>query len=237
MMMTRPILFALALFTLSACGKTGSGSAKLQFRDTTNALMNAHLDSASIAPSDDATAFKMKLIAAYLAEDINPTTQNNVGVTSMFYLNPECGDDITHCDTDGSVNGGRAEDGNPWAHIVDELFDFSDVPSVNNALNSQSRSIEATTYRYVRLEFCKYSPTTHNISWTYGGTTNTFAQSSCNVTAAIPGGLTVNDGDSVTINLAYSLAGTVIDSGGYNGPNCSGGKCFTLPTFVPSASK
>jgi len=239
--MNIPLTFripALILMSLlfSACG-AGQGSAKLQFRDA--GATNARIQNASVAPAADATAFQMKLIAAYLAEDINPSTQNNVGVTSMFYLNPECNDDIMHCDTDGSVHGGLAEDGNPWTGIVDALFDFSNVTNVNTALNAQSRSIDAATYRYVRLEFCKYAPTTPNISWSYAGNTYSFAQSSCNVTAAIPGGLTVEDGDSVTIQLAYSLVGSVIDSGGNTGSNCNSGigKCFILPTFSPSASK
>ncbi len=33
---------------------------------------------------------EMKLIALYLAEDVDPTSQNNIGKTEMVWLNPDC---------------------------------------------------------------------------------------------------------------------------------------------------
>ena len=244
-MKTFNLIASLALAaTLSACG--GKGTAKLQFSAASRLAPSSKTHSISVTPAEAqamglaaASSFQMKLIAAYLAEDIDPSTQNNVGMTSMFWLNSECGDDIMHCDVDSSVHGGLAEDGSPWTHTVSTFFDFSNVTTVNSTLNSQGREIETGTYKYVRMEFCKYSPTTPNIKWTYNSSTNQFAQSSCNVTREITPPIEVADGDTVTITLAYDLANSVSAGGGGGaGSNCDGsGNCFVLPTFTPSASK
>jgi hypothetical protein len=234
-LITRTILLSLLALTLplTGCGKSGSSgsaTAKLKFSNATPVAMHQ-----MNLTSPGADSFKMKLIAAYVAEDMDLVTQNNVGTTSMFYLNSECGDDISHCDTSLSVHGGLSEDGSPWTHAVTAPFDFSDVSSVNTALNAQGRSIEATTYKYIRLEFCKYSPDTPNIFWTYSADVageHSFAQPSCNVTRAIDPPLTLAPGETVTINLSYSMDGTLYSSGG--GDNCAGSHCFTIPTFIPS---
>lgn len=89
------------------------------------------------------------------------------------------------------------------------FFDFSNVNTVTATLNSQGRTIVATTYKYVRLEFCKYEPVTANIKWSGGGESGEFAQPSCNTTREISPPITVNDGESVTINLSYSLANSI----------------------------
>lgn len=224
---------ALALL-LSACG--GKGTAKLQFSN------GARLQESLALTAAD--SFQMKTIAAYLAEDIDPTTQNNIGKTSMFWLNSDCADDITSCTTDPSSNSGKDEQGSTWRHTVTSFFDFSNVATVNATLNSQGREIETGTYKYVRLEFCKWQgtdPAYNNIRWSSSlvssGATQSFSQSSCNVTAAISPPIEVKNGDTVTVTLAYSLAGTLLASGGSTAGNCAGGYCFTLPTFTPSASK
>ena len=231
--------------TLSACG--GKGTAKLQFSAGSRIAPSSKTHTIAVTPAEAqamglaaASSFQMKLIAAYLAEDIDPATQNNVGMTSMFWLNSECADDIMSCDTDPNVNGGKDEEGNTWRHTVTSFFDFSNVANVNSTLNSQGREIDTGTYKYVRLEFCKFQPTLANIKWSYSTgsiSDDTFAQSSCNVTREISPPIEVADGDTVTITLAYDLNGTVISSGGATNDNCSGGFCFTLPTFNPSATK
>jgi len=187
-----------------------------------------------------ATQFKMKLIAAYLTEDIHPTTQNNIGVTSMFYLNPDCQDDIMHCD----VSGGTAEDGQPMSKIIQNYFDFGlTSDAVNTALNAQSRSISATSYKYVRLEFCKYNHgNDENIIW--GGSTvstRSFKRNSCTVNSVgMDPPLQVSDGDSVTVKIAYDYSQSISMGSGSFGDDCSGSGdgqvCFTLPSFTPSAS-
>jgi len=213
---------------VTACGDD-SATAKLAF--------NNHATALTYAP----TTFKMKLIAAYLTEDIDPTTYSNVGITSRFFENEACGGDLKHCD----ISGGDSEDGTPLTKIVTDFFDFSPGVDVNAALNAQNNPIEATSYKYVRLEFCKYNhENTANIQWggTFGGDTVTgasFAENSCTVNSAkLDPALTVAAGDSATVTLDYSVANAVTDSG--TGANCAtaGGHnyCFTLPTFTPSAT-
>ncbi len=242
-MKTMNLIAGLALaLSVTACG--GKGTAKLQF--SSGARSPAIKMDPAVAQSlgfVGADSFQMKLIAAYLAEDINPSTQNNVGMTSMFWLNSDCADDIMSCTTDPTSNGGKDEEGNNWRHTVTSFFDFSNVANVNTTLNSQGREIDTGTYKYVRLEFCKWqgSASYPNIKWSYSavssGAEQSFSQSSCNVTAEISPPIEVKDGDTVTITLAYSLDGTLVASGGATAANCAGGFCFTLPTFTPSASK
>lgn len=234
---------AWALMTMvlaSACG--GKGTARLQFSNSAAAPNTVRITAqqAQALGFTAASSFKMKLIAAYLAEDMDPVTQNNVGNTSMFWLNSDCSDDIMSCTTDPTTNGGKDEQGNTWRHTVSSFFDFSNVATVNTTLNSQGREIDTGTYKYVRLEFCKWQGTDSNydnIKWSYNGTEHSFAQSSCNVTAAISPPIEVKSGDTVTITLAYSLDGTLVASGGSTASNCADGYCFTLPAFSPSASK
>lgn len=228
------------LFT--GCG--GSATATLQFTNATpgsltrssglETLIGAVAPLATYTP----TTFRMKLIAAYLAEDIDPTTQNNVGMTSMFYLNPTCGDDIMHCD----ISAGTAEDGAAMSRVITDYFDFSgSSAAVNAALNAQGREIETGTYKYVRVEFCKYnSGNSNNIQWGYspGSVSKEFQRNMCTVNSAvISPPLEVNGDDSVTVSLAYDLTGKISDSSSGSYDDSSGGYYFTMPTFTPSASK
>jgi hypothetical protein len=221
-------LFCLVL--LSACG--GSGTARLQFRDATAAL--SQKESQSPQSLAAAASFQMKLIAAYLAEDVDPVTQNNTGMTSMFWLNTECADDVSNCNISSPDANGTS-----WSRTISSFFDFSNVAAVNAALNSQGRSIDTGTYRYVRLEFCKYGPPADNsdpnIKWSYSSETNvSLSRANCGVTRAIDPPIEVQDGDSVTITLSYSLDGTITAGAG---SGCAGGFCFEVPEFTPAASK
>lgn len=228
---------------ITACGSKNNNrrptaSATLQFAKTETPVPTKVTKKVGAtmyqAPADH---FEMKLIAAYISENIDQN-QNNVGQTSMFYLNPECGDDIMHCDVDPTANGGLAEDGNPWTHIVNSFFDFSNLDTVNQMLNLQGRPVEVATYRYVRLEFCKYAPSAghENIKWGIGNVTGSFAQSACNVTAEINPPIEVQEGNQVTVTLSYTLDGAIYLSASGD-KNCSGNVCFQLPKFTPSASK
>lgn len=216
----------LGILLLAGCS-SDSGTATLKF-----ALSTA---STRVENRADASGFQMKLIAAYLAEDIDATTGSNVGNTAMIYLNPTCADDISHCD----VTAGTAEDGTPFTKIVTDFFDFTSATAANTALNAQGLAIAAGTYKYARLEFCKYADGSDpNIKWSYsaGSVSNaSFKQNSCTVNSAVfSPTVTVAAGSSVEITLSYSLSGTV--TAGSGGSNCSGGFCFSLPQFTPSAA-
>jgi hypothetical protein len=246
------INFVLIGFLLTGCGiLEGEGKATLKFSNSTSgaqSLRGADLITgngiSTLATSSTATEFKMKLIAAYLTEDIDPVTQNNKGMTAMIYLNPDCGEDIMHCD----ISGGTAEDGAPMSKVVTSFFDFAQTSAtVNTALNSQERSIDVGTYRYARLEFCKYnSENSENIQWAGGssGGTISFKRNSCTVnSAAFDPPIEVKKGDAVTVTLAYDYSTAVKTGTDASGDNCTGTAgsstytCFTMPTFTPSASK
>jgi hypothetical protein len=183
------------------------------------------------------TVFQMKLIAAYITADIDSVTQNNVGATSMVYLNPDCADDIMHCD----ISAGTAEDNTPMSHIVTSYFDFGGTSAaVNAALNAQGRTVEAGSYKYARLEFCKLnSANANNIKWADGTTVPTgspqeFKRNSCTVNSVeIVPPITIADGGTATVSIAYDLTNSI--SGGTSCDDSSGAVCFTMPSFIPSA--
>ncbi len=216
---------------VSACG-SDDGTAKLAFsRTNANAL--------TYQPAN----FKMKLIAAYLSEDIEAGGGSNTGVTSRFYEHPACEGDLKHCD----ISAGTGEDGAPIDKIVNTYFDFGPSADVNAALNAQNNPVEAASYKYVRLEFCKYnSGNAPNVQWggSFGGNTITDAEyksTACGVTSAeLDPPIAIAAGDVATITLSYSLVGLVSDTGG-TGDNCEsaggGTYCFNLPTFLPNATK
>jgi hypothetical protein len=231
------IVLALGL-VVCACDSE-SGKAVLKFDRSVSAPASAEVSALAAVPSTP-TIFQMKLIAAYLSQDVDPVTQNNVGPTPMIYLNPACQEDIEHCD----ISAGTGPDGRPITHIVENYFDFA-LPSdeVNAALSAQARPVATGSYKYVRVEFCKYNrDNANNVKW---GTADTgpieFWAGGCVVTVQLPGPVTIDGGDTVTITLAYDLAGTVQTGDSAFGVSCTGSgstrTCFTVPTFMPSATK
>jgi len=228
---------------VSACGPSSgssSGSAVLKFQGKIGGTALGTAASALTVDPSAPTIFGMKLIAAYLAEGIDPVTQDNQGQTPMIYLNPECSGDIEHCD----ISPGTAPDGRPITHIVQSTFDLAlPAAQVNAALNAQSRPVPKVTYRYVRVEFCKSnSGSATNVAW---GTADTgtieFVGGGCVVTAELSPPVFIGGGDVVTVTLDYDLAGTVQTGDAASGQSCTGTgatrACFTVPTFVPSATK
>lgn len=178
------------------------------------------------------TAFKMKLIAAYVTENIDSSTGENVGLTSMIYLNPGCNEDIMHCD----ISAGTAEDGQSYSNIVTTFFNFLTPTAANIALNAESRGIELGTYRYARLEFCKTnSASADNVLWNDTTGNVSYRHDQCAVnSAAFSSPVTVKDGDSLTFTLSYDLSGVLTADPDTSADSCNGTTCFTLPTFVPS---
>ncbi len=232
----------IALYGLSGCSG-GDATARLSFAAAESSALTALVPATStpnFATSGSATTFKMKLIAAYLTEDIDPVTFSNSGVTSMIYLNSDCQEDIMHCD----LSAGTAEDGAAMDKIITTYFDFSSPTAANTALNTQARDITTGTYKYARLEFCKYnSGDANNITWGNSSTGDIEMQrNSCTVNSAelVPA-LEVAASDTVTITLSYDIATAISTGSDATGDDCEGSgatkACFTLPTFTPSASK
>lgn len=219
---------------LSACGKS-TATAKLQFVPQSTANTNSKTN-ALIGDDYPASTFKMKMIAAYLSEDVDPITQNNVGATQMIWVAPECADDLMHC----NISTGTAEDGLPWSNIVTTFFDFSNTESAAATLNQQNREVTTGIYRYVRLEFCKTNPDGYdNVQWAsdaVGVTDASFKIDHCGVNSKVfDPPLEINAGNSVTVSLNYSLD-DVVSEQNWNSNNCVNGYCFELPQFSPSAT-
>jgi len=244
-----------------ACGGSGSATAKLMLRNDTpstsapTALRAA--PTAALAVPATTALVGIKLIAVYLAEDVDPVTQNNVGNNSMIWLNSQCQDDISTCNVSGAAGS--------YSHRVTDFFNFAQgTAAVNAALNSQGRPVEAGTYRYVRMEFCKMDPGTTlsdpNVEWKTPDMAQprAFATGSCGVTSKpFDPPLVLKGGDAVSVTVGYDLTNSLVRGTPDNGPggvcfgtgasqvcymDCvddpSGGTrtCFNSPEFTPSAT-
>lgn len=189
---------------LSAC--TGTASARLELANHTPAA--APRADRVLA---DGTSLRVKLIAAYIAEDVDPVTQDNRGSTAMIWLNPECGGDISGCNVAGMAQ--------PPGPRVLRYFDLARPSAeVNAELNSQDAPIDPATYRYARVELCKsYSGQTQaevpTLMWRGPdmAAEQPFVSGDCGRTSlAFDPPLVVAAGDAVTISLGYDLAAAVV---------------------------
>ena len=251
--MSRTVIFAIlgTLSATSACGPAAGGAAKakLELQNVTGAALQGStlttqafggLHPSSIAVSST-HYFAMKLASVYLAQDIDPQTQNNVGESAMLWVSPHC-TNADDCD----------------------LFDFARPTDLVNAdLNSQELDVPPGTYRYVRMEFCYHGdmPTLPNVEWQGGDmpSPHGFIGGGCGVTSKeFNPPLVLAAGDSVAVALGYDLSNAT--SVGQPDPNYPGAPaltaddghgvgfndcvvddagttktCFTVPDFVPSA--
>lgn len=193
-----------------------------------------------------ATTFKMKLLAAYLAEDLDENGAN-IGLSSMIYVNPECNNDLRHCDVStGDAGGGEAVE-----NIVETFFDFSPGVDVNAALGAQALEVAVGTYKYSRLEFCKQNEeNVANVIWggAFGEDTvppTEFERNACTYASAeMNPPLEVAEGDNIAVTLACDLSSSVFSLEPEETPQPSDHcvtvnatkYCFQMPNFVPSAS-
>lgn len=176
----------------------------------------------------------IKLLAAYIAEDIDPQTYNNVGATEIIYLNPQCKENIRDC----GVNP------NNDSIFVTDYFNFArSSAEVNEELGSQQRTVSPGSYKYVRLEFCKYgtggSP---NFAYRAGNMTSNFEFSlpMCTITQLASEMIVVSEQDTVTITLSYNLTDSVFVSDtpfqAASSTPTSPSYYLLTPEFIPSAS-
>lgn len=250
-MKNRKLVFGIILLAITAvmgCSKKeeGTATAKLQFSnanaiamDWKSRLKALVFPNAYAAAMSSPTTFKLKLISAYLAQDVDPVTQNNIGESSMFYVNPQCGEDNMRC----NVSPGIAEDGQPYTDIITNFFDFGQgSTAVNEALNAQNRAIKPGIYKYVRLDFCKGGTNgVPNAGWAGGNVAveTQFSTGMCGVTSAVMDPpLEVKEGDNVTIWLGYDYSYSIQTGADAQGWDCvgSGGTktCFSIPDFIPA---
>lgn len=183
---------------LTSCNKKNddskTGTVKLQLASVTTANLASHqpISILGTCPSGftciTPTSFKMKILAAYVVEDVDPVTSNNVGQVGMVWLNPKC----------SSINDCKPS-------MVD-YSDLTDPTAFNTELNSQALGVKVGSYKYVRLEFCQGSADSTNVKVTSGSTTKEFTYGGCGVTsAALATPITVSEGQSLTIAVSYDL--------------------------------
>jgi len=209
---------ATVALSIAVSGCMGGASARLEL-DNRTAAPPAH----AAALLADGTSLRLKLIAAYLAEDVDPVTQNNIGHTAMIWLNPECNDDISGCNVAGTAL--------PAGPRIEQYFDLSRPTSeVNAALNSQDASIEPGTYRYARVEMCKSypgdaPPAIPTLMWKGPGMSaeQAFVSGDCGRTSLpFDPPLELAAGDAVTVSLGYDLAAAIVAGAPHPAsPHCS----------------
>lgn len=142
---------------LSACSaRDGSnlGTVQIAFANLAanlnaieNRFFNSTFPSFKILEADgDATpaVFGVKLVVAYLVEDMDPDTGNNVGMVNRIWTNPVCDADLTHCNITSEAGQYRVTDYFNLALSSDE---------VNANLNSQRQKVASGTYKYIRVDF------------------------------------------------------------------------------------
>jgi hypothetical protein len=200
----------------------------------------------------DGRLLRLKMIAVYLAEDVDPVTQNNAGITSMVWLNPQCNDDISACNIDGFGGG------------ITDYFDLArPTAEVNAELHSQEAAIALGTYRYARVEMCKAppgqtQPALPTLQWQGPGMTEeqAFSSGDCGRTSlAFDPPLELVTGDAVDVQLGYDLSRAIVSgapsatcgSSSIEGdPRCfracvetsaTTRTCMDFPELTPTATK
>ncbi|HAR42400.1 MAG TPA: hypothetical protein DCS07_07170 [Bdellovibrionales bacterium] len=217
---------------ISSCGKgvLGGTTAQLSFNDATitasmfDLLKTFKLFPEALAAPATPVYFGIKFLAAYLAEDVDPITQNNAGQVAKIYVNPECPD-----------NPGCSS-----SEAVTTFFDFARTSTeVNAELNGQKRIIKPGTYKYVRLDFCIGGGTRNVAFRETAGSELVYANSNnCGRTSQpMTPPLAITEGDQVIINLNYTLTDLVVDSPGGDVSPISGTRSVSFPDFIPTAKK
>jgi hypothetical protein len=239
----------LALVSLTACS-AGGASARFELANTTAAAAQTAPDVLA-----DGTSLRLKIIAVYLAEDVDPTTMNNIGDTEMIWLNPQCNGDISGCNVDGFTEPAGG------ARITD-YFDLArPTADVNADLNSQAVTVSPGSYKYARLELCKAyggqnQATVPTMMWRGPGMADErpFTSGDCGRTSlAFDPPLELATGDSVAVTLGYDLATSIVSGAPGTGAYEIAGvdhwfrdcadlddthrACMDFPDFAPSAAK
>lgn len=259
------LLLVFVFFQMQACGSSSSGTSStggssggtlgpvilnstsgtivLQFSDENVLNASSSLGREGFVSSAESAGgtvnFGMKFIAAYLAEDIDPETQENVGQTFIAFLNEQCNDNIMNCD----ISDGIDEMNEPYENIVTDFFNFTDLEAVNEAVNEQHQEFTEGTYRYARMEFCKTnSASANNIEWSYvneslGIDTGTvqFIMNNCATADLLEEEATLTASDSATYVVQYDLSHSITVGPEATGDSCTGEgsrkACFSVPDF------
>jgi hypothetical protein len=251
--MFRSITMAAVTAALAAAGCDGA-TARLTLANQTSAAKTQSLLA-------DGTSLRLKIIAVYLAEGVDPVTMDNVGATEMIWLNPQCNDDIGGCNVDGFTQ--------PAGPRITDYFDLArPTAEVNAELNSQGAAVSPGTYHYARVEMCKAyggerMPTVPTMMWAGPGMAHEqpFTSGDCGRTSLpFDPPLELAAGDSVEVTLGYDLGAAIVAGARGSGYGCSIAghndpsgaphcfracvdvdattrACMDFPDFVPSAAK
>jgi hypothetical protein len=232
----------LPFLLLSAC--TGSASARLELRNDTPSARTQSL-------LEDGTSLRMKMIAVYLSEDIDQDRHDNIGMTSMIWMNDECGGDINGCNVDAYATPA----GGPR---VTTFFDLArSSAEVNAEVNGQDLPIEPGTYRYARIEMCKAGPgeepSLPTVMWRAPGMDHeaSFASTGC-ARDSVPFDppLEIGPDDAVSVSLGYDLHASIVVGAPASCGIAGYSRCFRacedladgtracmdVPDFAPTAS-
>lgn len=258
-------LFSVVVIAASGCGSkeksTKTGKVQVGFSNSTTtalALDGMPTNSTGIATNENgsyptyaATTYGMKIVQIYLNEDVAEDGWSNKGTNAYIWINPAC---ETQTETDGSIK--VANNGQCDTKKITTYFNLArPTAEVNADLNAQQIPVPAQTYRYIRMELCDQNNTDKNIqvASTSGGLTTPveLRTSGCVIVPEkIDPPLTVADGASVSISLAYDLSKALVDfnydsktstsTGGTAGSACAladdgqATRCLGTVNFKPS---
>jgi hypothetical protein len=246
----RTLVVALSC-SLAACG---SAEVSLSMENLTGAA-----PAGTAALVADGTSMRIKMLAVYLAQDVDPVTMNNVGSSAMIWLNPQC-HDAERCVVE------------PPGDVVTDFFDFArPTADVQADLDGQAQTVAPGTYRYVRVDFCKVlnggtQPSVPTMMWKGPGMAaeQAFTSGDCGRTSqAFDPPLQLGAGDAIEVTLGYDLAQAVVSGApATDSPHCSNAiegrhdadgsphcfracvdvdastrDCMDFPDFTPSAAR
>jgi hypothetical protein len=189
------------LLGLAACG---SASVRLE-------LSNQGPAERRVDVLADGTSLRLKIIAVYLAEDVDPVTMDNLGNSAEIWLNPECDGDISDCNVDGFTQ--------PTGPRINSYFDLSrSTAEVDAELESEDMPIDPGSYRYARVELCKAvggesQATVPTMMWMGPGMAAEvpFMSGDCGRTSLpFDPPLVIAAGDTVQVDLGYDLSKAIV---------------------------
>jgi hypothetical protein len=237
----RQLLFTLAL---TACG---SATARLEMSNQTPTARSSVLA--------DGTSLRLKIIAVYLAQDVDPMTMNNIGDAANIWLNPECNGDTEGCNVAGFAN--------PAGPRITKYFDLArSSTEVNADLESEDLPVDPGSYKYARVDLCKAvggetEATVPTMMWAGPGMASElpFTSGDCGRTSLpFDPPLSLAAGDAVTVDLGYDLSKAIVS--GAPAPSTqyelvgsdhfyracedtsdTSRVCMDFPDFAPTATK
>ncbi len=187
----RTVLLGIAAASVAGgCG--AEGEVRLEMAHQTVMTRQSHVGAPEGATAIAPTDFGLKMLSAYLAEDVDPDSQNNVGAVARVWVNRDCPSDDGCTDADVGFS------------------DLIDPTALNQTLAGEARPVAVGSYRYIRFDFCIGGATGANVRFATAGTAKPveLTYGGCGVTSlrAEPA-IEVVEGSLVRVALDYDLDG------------------------------